>query len=129
MKKPSVDTEQQLSIKLYPNPFAGTCLPLTMEFAQIAFSLLRPHMAKDTAKWPVSDRVLHWLLPNLREDMRKFYSGKGPALATMFNPYSLQKLDKQLLAQLLERIKMINPAAAAIIQKSAITSKISVKED
>lgn len=89
--------------------FAESCLPLTMEMANLVKELLLPMLATSTRKWPFEDRVLAWLEPALAEDIRVFHDSSGNDMNEMFQDHQINHLDCTLLNILIVRLESIRP--------------------
>lgn len=92
-----VCTEKQLS---QDRSFSESYLPLTMGIAEQSRELLSPRLDEFPTGWCFQDRVLVWLAPTFREDVREFYRDNGPDIAAIFKQHHLEHLDKDLAKRL-----------------------------
>jgi hypothetical protein len=97
------------------SPFSDSCLPLTLELATLLRESIDPLLPKTTSEWSFDDRVLAWLAPNLSAHVRRFYEANGPLMADTFPKTELGRLDRDLLAELVERVDRIQPGIRRLL--------------
>lgn len=95
-------------------PFGGASLPLTMELANLAKSVLEPELVAVPAEWSLEYRVLVHLVPSLRDDVETFYGAGGSDLAETF-PDRVARMDNALVGELMGRISARSPQWAAAL--------------
>jgi hypothetical protein len=71
------------------------------------------------AAWPYNDRIVAWLLPNLRADIRRFHSSNGPAMKDIFEPTQLKTIDNSCVTLLAVRVERIEPGLMMAIRNLA----------
>jgi hypothetical protein len=73
-----------------------TCLPISSTIANVSKKKLDQSIRKFPKSWPFMDKVLLLFFPELINDVRKFYSNKGPNMETLFQECQLKIIDKTL---------------------------------
>lgn len=99
--------------------FSASCLPLTMELADLLRQDLHRLFQEFPRKWRVHDRVLALLVPSLIEDITGFYSGSGPPMADMFSAHQIDHLDRDLLRGLLTVVEAVRPGTVSSLKHTA----------
>lgn len=85
--------------------YSESYLPLTMKTAEQSKGLIEQEVQQFPRGWPFQDKVLVWLAPTFREDVRHFHRNNGPSIAGIFKEHQLEHLDKDLAKQLCERLQ------------------------
>jgi hypothetical protein len=89
--------------------FADSCLPRTAEIcSRFGKDLIRALPGANQG-WPLSDRVLTWLLPFLEADVGAFHAQQGPGMTLLFAEHQLEHIDEELAAELLRRLDQLPP--------------------
>ena len=102
-----------LSVVQQRLPYGGSCLPLTMELARLARTVLQPTLAATPQTWTFEDRVLVMLAPSLRTDVEGFHAGTAQAMTDAFELHQVEHLDRTLLEQLLALLTRLSPTIAS----------------
>jgi hypothetical protein len=89
--------------------WAGSVLPMTTALANLLRGILEPVLADAPRTWPFNDRVLAWLLPNLKDDVATFHLSHGPAMNRVFEEFQLQTIDRSLVRRLAARAENLAP--------------------
>src|SRR6266571_3744705 len=83
--------------------FTASCLPRTMELAELVTPLLEKHLPTP-GDWPFHDRVFVWLAPHFRSKAVEFHEGHGTRLDRCHGANLLHKLDDELFVELVRRV-------------------------
>jgi hypothetical protein len=103
---------------LMPTSFTGDAsLPLTMELADSFEEALRPLLPRGDPKYSNDDRIVAWLCPRLRSDIRKYYRVNGPCLRELATPEVLETLDKRLFWELGRRLEQAYPGFLELLRR------------
>jgi hypothetical protein len=95
--------------------FANSCLPLTADLAECLIRFVQPELVDSPHDWSLTDRVLVWLLPSLRQDVKAFHRLNGPAMQDIFAAQALESIDSALLRLMLEKLEVVRPGLIAEI--------------
>ena len=93
--------------------FAEAAVPFAVSIAWEFRDALEPVIAEQPRQWPHSDRVLAWLSPNLKEDIRVFHENIGKQMNEIFAEHQLESLDGSLADILLDKVVKLIPSAGA----------------
>jgi len=85
--------------------YAESYLPLTIKSAEQSRTLIEQETSEFPKGWPFQDKVLVWLAPIFRDDVRHFHRNNGPSIDGLFEEHQLNHLDRDLAKQLSERLK------------------------
>ncbi len=85
--------------------YSESYLPLTTKTAEESQCLIDQELRQFPKGWPFQDKVLVWLAPTFREDVRHFHRNNGPSIAGIFKEHQLEHLDRDLAKQLRERVQ------------------------
>jgi len=85
--------------------YSESFLPLTTKTAEQSKDLIDEQILEFPKGWPFQDKVLVWLAPTFREDVRHFHRNNGPSIAGIFKEHQLEHLDRDLAKQLSERLQ------------------------
>jgi hypothetical protein len=88
--------------------YSESYLPLTIETAEQSRTLIDQETSDFPKGWPFQDKVLVWLAPTFREDVRHFHRNNGPSIAGIFKEHQLEHLDRDLAKQLSERLQNLS---------------------
>ena len=86
-------------------PFAESCLPKTMKIALDSRELILPLLCALPSSWSFIDKVFVMLAAVFREDVAKHYANKGQCMAKMYHCLQIERFDKILARDLLEKIE------------------------
>ncbi len=105
---PELDLEQEYA-------FGGSAVPLMSFIGESGRSILEPKLARFAKKWTYPDRLLCWLEPSLKSDIKNFYEANGPEMGRMFAEHQLVHLDKDLSQLLLRRMSRIDRGVTIVV--------------
>src|SRR3972149_7982971 len=105
---------EQRSDLVQRRKFTESSLPLTMELASVLKAEIFPHLKNTPEGWPYHDRVLHWLLPSMGEDIQRFHGDSGPSITELFTGGAVGHLDQDLLARLSAFIEKGRPGLISL---------------
>ena len=92
-----------------PSFTGDASLPLTMDLAESFEEAVRPLLHRIDPDYSSDDRVLAWICPRLRPDIRRYYRGNSPCLRELVTPEALDALDKRLCWKLGRRLEQAYP--------------------
>lgn len=87
--------------------FVSSCLPMFHEAVLKETSNISALLKELPEEWPYEDRVLAWLVPNMKEDILKFHSDIGPCLRELYDIEVIKKLDLMMSRELHSKIEGI----------------------
>lgn len=90
-----------------------------MDLADNFEEALRPLLQRMDADYSSDDRILAWLCPRLRPDIRKYYRSNGPCLRELATPEALGALDKRLCWELGRRLEHAYPGTLSLLSRRA----------
>jgi hypothetical protein len=81
-------------------PYCEYCLPETVKLSRIrAFKKLiesDPKFLKLPNDWEFGDKLLAFLVPYFKKDIKNYLSGSGDGMINMFTEIQLKSLDREL---------------------------------
>jgi len=99
------------AVVVHEDVFTLSCLPLTMELANITKKHLLPNLKGTPTSWPYEDRVLAWLEPVFADDIKKYHAKSVKRLDNMFMSHQVDHLDTTLLKKLVLVLERFSPGA------------------
>ena len=98
-----------------------------MALAKVWRRFIAQSLRRIPNSWPFNDRVLVWLLPNLRSDVAKFHSSNGPAMDQMFRDFQLKRMDGDLAKKLADQADSLKPGVVNRLLKPVDSSLRSIR--
>jgi hypothetical protein len=95
--------------------FTESSLPLTMELASVLKAIVLPHLTNNPESWHYFDRVLHWLVPSMGEDIQRYHGDDGPSISEMFAFSGVTHLDQDLVARLSSLLEKKRPGVISLL--------------
>ena len=90
-----------------------------MDLADSFEEALHPLVQRIDPDYSSDDRILAWLCPRLRPDIRKYYRGNGPCLRELATPEALEALDTRLCWELGRRLEQGYPGVLDLLSRRA----------
>ena len=81
--------------------------------------LISPAIDSMPMSWSFNDRVVAWLLPNLRGDVKNFHQNGGPSMVEIFQTHQLASIDQSLVRRLASRAERLRPGIIGFLQNIA----------
>jgi hypothetical protein len=99
----------KLKITTILKSYTSFCLPKTIRLGrnQGSKKLIEsdPKFSKLPNDWEFEDRLLAFLVPYLKEDIEKYFSGTGDKMVNIFTAIQLKSLDRKLSVLLKEYLQ------------------------
>ncbi len=105
--RPQGGMQFDIQPELKSKPYVASCLPKTMEVANVCAVLIRRHLPAEYREWCFPDRVLIWLCPAIIPSVRDFYEKKGKCLGEIYSKSKLDSLDKKFAVLLMKEVAEI----------------------
>ncbi len=116
MDKQTQEQDQEQGLDLEQEyAFGGSAVPLMSFIGEAGRSIVEPQLARLAENWAYPDRLLCWLEPSLKSDIRKYYESNGPEMSSIFAEHQLVHLDRDLSQVLLTRMSRIDRNVTIVV--------------
>ena len=98
--KPTMMLRQECS-------YTESCIPQTIKIAEQSKNLLYSLIRYLPKVWSFADKVLVFLVPDFRADVRRYYLNDGQNMVNIFDSNQIEELDKLLAQNLTEVLNIV----------------------